>query len=196
MLLVQELAACKGGAGDGVGEGLGLGLRGGGRGQGGLGLGGRASGGEQLDLLADGPAEIAKGLIDVARVVVGFGRVLVADKGETLSANCPRAGSSVFHSRHSQHLLVDLLQGIDALLQVDVIRGQLGLSQESTSAQANIGHKSLMMLTLSSAWPSCSLVYWKVRDANGVICVPKALVGWFLSAAELCAPRPSPAADQ
>lgn len=29
--------------------------------------------------------------------------------------------------------------------------------------------------TLSSAWPSCSLVYWKVRDAKGVIWAPKEL---------------------
>lgn len=29
--------------------------------------------------------------------------------------------------RHSEHLLVGLLEGIDALLEVDVIGGQLGL---------------------------------------------------------------------
>lgn len=30
-------------------------------------------------------------------------------------------------------------------------------------------------LTLSSACPNCSLVYWKVREAKGVICAPKSL---------------------
>lgn len=33
------------------------------------------------------------------------------------------------YSRHSQHLLVDCLECIDALLEVDVIRRKLGLLQ-------------------------------------------------------------------
>lgn len=33
-----------------------------------------------------------------------------------------------------------------------------------------------MSYTLSSACPSCSLVYWKVRDAKGVIWAPKFLL--------------------
>lgn len=81
VLLVQRLAASQGGAGDGVGEGLGLGLRGGGRGQGGLGLGRGGRGGEELDLLADGAAEVGEGLVDIAGVIVSFGSILVADKG-------------------------------------------------------------------------------------------------------------------
>lgn len=80
MFLVEELGAGKGGAGDSMGEGLGLGLRGWGRCQGGLGLGGGCGRGEQLDLFADGPAEVIEGLLDVGWVVVGFGGVLVADR--------------------------------------------------------------------------------------------------------------------
>lgn len=41
-------------------------------------------------------------------------------------------------------------------------------------------------LTLSSAWPSCSLVYWKVRDAKGVTVDPKELARW-LDIGEYCA---------
>ena len=59
-------------------EGLGLRLRGGGCGEGGLGFGGGGRGGEQLDLLADGAAEVVEGLADVGRVVVGLVGVLGA----------------------------------------------------------------------------------------------------------------------
>ncbi len=38
-----------------------------------------------------------------------------------------------------------------------------------------------MSQTLSSAWPNCSLVYWKVREAKGVICPPKELVNGHVS---------------
>ena len=31
------------------------------------------------------------------------------------------------HSRHGEDLLVNLLEGIDALLEIDVVRGKLGL---------------------------------------------------------------------
>lgn len=34
----------------------------------------------------------------------------------------------------------------------------------------------MIQRTLSSAWPSCSFVYWKVRDAKGVIWDPKLLL--------------------
>jgi len=32
--------------------------------------------------------------------------------------------------------------------------------------------------TLSSAWPSCSLVYWKVREAKGATWPPRFLDPW------------------
>lgn len=111
-------------------EGLGLGLCGGRRCQGGLSLGGRGGGREQGDLLADSSAEVAEGLFDVGRVVVGLGRVLVTDKRRDRQRSlCDSVvGSSRWHPRYSQHLLVDLFQSIDALLKVDVVRRQLGLS--------------------------------------------------------------------
>lgn len=138
VLLVEELAASQGSAGNGVGEGLGLGLRRGRGRQGGLGLGGGRGGREELDLFADGSAEVAEGLFDVGWVVVGFGSILVTDKGAGLLAKQRGVGadgaSKSPYSRHSQHLLVNLLQGIDALFQVDVVGGELGLCCGHTSA--------------------------------------------------------------
>lgn len=89
VLLVQQLAAGERGARNGVGERLGLRLgRGRGR-QGGLSLGGRSGGREKLDFLADGAAEVAEGFIDVAGVIVGFGRVLVASSRKShMLAGC------------------------------------------------------------------------------------------------------------
>lgn len=81
VLLMQELAAGQGGAGDGVGKRLGLGLRRRRGGQGGLGLGGRRGRREEGDLLTDGATEVVESLADVGGVVVGFLRVLVTDKG-------------------------------------------------------------------------------------------------------------------
>lgn len=59
-------------------EGLGLGLVDGGSGQGGLGLGGRSSLRQKLDLLTDGAAEVIERFADVGRVIVGFVGVLRA----------------------------------------------------------------------------------------------------------------------
>ena len=85
VLLVQRLAARQAGAGEGVRKGLGLRL---GRGRGrqrGLGLGGRGGGREEVDLLADGAAEVGEGLLDVGRVVVGLVGVLGAEGAERVS---------------------------------------------------------------------------------------------------------------
>lgn len=84
MLLVQSLAASQGSTGDSVGKGLWLGLCSGRSSQGGLGLSGSGGRGEKLNLLADGAAEVGEGLIDVSRVVVGFGGVLGADIGQII----------------------------------------------------------------------------------------------------------------
>lgn len=89
MLLVQGLAASQGSAGDSVGKGLWLGLRSGRSSQGGLSLGGGGGGGQELNLLADSTAEVGEGLIDISRVVIGFGRVLVADRAGNNSAKVP-----------------------------------------------------------------------------------------------------------
>lgn len=79
VLLVEDLGAREGGAGDGVGEGLGLGLGGGRGGQGGLGFCRGGGGGEEGDFLRDGAAEVLEGLLDVRGVVVSFGGVVGAE---------------------------------------------------------------------------------------------------------------------
>lgn len=78
MLTGQNVRAVQGGTGNGVAEGLGLRLRGGRCGEGGLGFGGRSRGGQEVDFLGDGAAEIVEGLADVGGIVVGFVRVLRA----------------------------------------------------------------------------------------------------------------------
>jgi hypothetical protein len=87
-------------------EGLGLGLCLGSSGQGSLGLGGRGCARQELDLLGDILGQVGKGLADVGRVVVCLVGVLRCD---------------------SQQLLVNKLQGIDTLLKLNVVWGQLGL---------------------------------------------------------------------
>lgn len=143
MLLVQELAASQGGAGDGMGERLGLGLRGGRGSQGGLGLGRRRGRREEGDLLADGATEVVERLGDVGWVVIGFLGVLVTDKGGMSARHRGwrlQAGKlELLYSRHSQHLLVDLLQGIDTLLEVDVIGWELGLYHIGDRQHVNQG---------------------------------------------------------
>lgn len=67
-------------------------------------------------------------LLNIVRVVVGLGRVLGANHELSLATN-PANGNSRhrLHSRNLQHLLVDLLQGIDSLFKLDIVRGKLGL---------------------------------------------------------------------
>lgn len=72
VVLVQDLATGQTSTGNGMAEGLGLRLSGRGGYQGCLGFGGRCGTGEQLDLLADGAAEVLEGLLDVGRVIVGL----------------------------------------------------------------------------------------------------------------------------
>lgn len=54
------------------------------------------------------------------------------------------------YSRHSQHLLVDLLQGIDTLLEVDVVGWELGLPRGRSSACESRSVSLSTPLTLSS----------------------------------------------
>lgn len=71
---------------------------------------------------------------------------------------------------------MDRLECVDTLLQVDVVRGQLGLAIPRVLAVILTSKSDRGSIrTLSSAWPNCSLVYWKVREANGVICPPREL---------------------
>lgn len=56
----------------------------------------------------------------------------------------------LIYSRHSQHLLVDLLQGIDTLLEVDVVGWELGLPRVRSSACESRSVSLSTPLTLSS----------------------------------------------
>lgn len=64
--------------------------------------------GEEVDLLGDCSSKIVEGFAKVGRVVVGFIRVLGGDL---------------------KHLLVDLLERIDSLLEFDIVWWELGLLQ-------------------------------------------------------------------
>jgi hypothetical protein len=142
MLLVQDLRTGKRGAGEGVAECLRLRFGGGRCGQGSLCLSGRRGGREQLDLLADSAAQVAKGLLNVGRVVVGFVVVLRCD---------------------GEQLLVHLLERIDSLFEVDIVWRELGL-QEITLAHIQFlyawADKPKMMsvpyLQLGRAAPWCT----------------------------------------
>lgn len=73
---------------------------------------------------------------------------------------------------------MSLLESIDALLEVDVVGGELGLRGRDGRLAAVLSQQpscQAAQQTLSSAWPSCSLVYWKVREAKGVMEAPKVL---------------------
>lgn len=73
---------------------------------------------------------------------------------------------------------MSLLEGIDTLLEVDVVGGKLSLQATCQFNGCAIGDRvSTAQPTLSSVCPNCSLVYWKVRDANGVIEAEKLLFG-------------------
>jgi hypothetical protein len=69
---------------------------------------------------------------------------------------------------------VSLLKSIDTLLKVDVVGRELGLQATCQNDGCAIECEKLQP-TLSSVWPNCSLVYWKVRDAKGVTEAPKLL---------------------
>jgi hypothetical protein len=62
---------------------------------------------------------------------------------------------------------MNFLQGINSLLQLDVIRGKLCL-EVALDQHLSQGNIRAAKGTLSSACPSCSLTYCWVRAANGV----------------------------
>lgn len=68
--------------------------------------------------------------------------------------------------RDLEKLLVDLLQGIDSLFELDVVRWELSLDGEYLSLCLDCRRKDCDC-TLSSAVPICSLKYCCVRAANG-----------------------------
>jgi len=134
MLLMQRLAAGKTGPGDRMGKRLRLGL---GRRwcrESGLCLGWGGGGREEVDLLTDGAPEVLECLLNIRRVIVRLVRVL----GTVELAASARAILKLAHEkgqeqnlRDSQHLLVNCLQGINPLLQVNVVGRKLGLSSFS-----------------------------------------------------------------
>lgn len=131
VVLVKQLAARQTGASDGMAEGLGLGLGSRGGDESGLCLGGGGGRGKKVDLFADGAAKVLESLLDVRRIIVGLVGILravsvVSDKREQ-GKPCQGKDVEVTNSRHSKHLLVSLLEGVDTLLEVNVVGGELGL---------------------------------------------------------------------
>jgi hypothetical protein len=107
-------------------ECLGLGLCGGRCDKGSLGFGGWRGVGEEVDLLWDGAAKVGDRLADVGWVVVGFVGVLRAAPGilDTGHVDLDIKGAI----RDLEHGRVHLLQRIHALLELDVVWRELGLS--------------------------------------------------------------------
>lgn len=74
---------------------------------------------------------------------------------------------------------MNLLERIDALLEIDVVRRELGLNYDNdVSFVLAIPPFEMVseVSTLSSTCPSCSLVYCKVREAKGWNCDPMDLM--------------------
>lgn len=67
--------------------------------------------------------------------------------------------------RDGEHLGVHLLQGIDTLLELDIVGGKLGLRGKGQLYEG--GWMRRWDWTLSSAWPSCSRRNWPLRAAKG-----------------------------
>jgi hypothetical protein len=110
-------------------ERLGLGLCRGGCDKGSLGFGWGGGIGEEVDLLRDGAAEVSHRLADVGWVVVGFVGILRA--GRPRRALVGSTGTRGVGERHVvrdlEHARVHLLQGIDTLLELNVVGRELGL---------------------------------------------------------------------
>jgi len=103
---VEGVGGGQGSATESMGEGLGGGFLGGRGREGVLGFRGGGCGGEEGDFVGDGVGEVEEGFAEVRGVVVSFVRVLGSDGKE---------------------LGVDLLQGVDTLLKLDIVGGKLGL---------------------------------------------------------------------
>ena len=71
------------------------------------------------------------------------------------------------HSRHGEDLLVNLLEGIDALLEVDIIRGQLSLrpcNQYRGIPVIRHFHEREPCRQLGPAAPWCTEKYGRQRE--------------------------------
>jgi hypothetical protein len=123
LLRGEHVRGVDGGAGNGMAERLGLRLRRGGSSEGGLGFGGGGGRREKVDLLRNGAAEIVEGLADVGWIVVGFVGVL-----RTRRSDWGARGALREAVRDLEHGRVHLFQRIDALLKLNVVRRELGLS--------------------------------------------------------------------
>lgn len=96
--------------------------------EGGLSLSRRGGRRKEGDLFADGAAKILEGLLDIRGVVVGLVGVLRAIKPcQNTNSRACSAGRYRVDLRHSKHLLVGLLEGIDTLLEIDIVGRELGL---------------------------------------------------------------------
>lgn len=87
------------------------------------GFGGRVGGGEEVDLLRYGAAKVIEGFAKVGWVVIGFVGVLGASLRSMDSLSNPY--KSVL--RDLKHLLVYLLEGVDALLKFNIVGWKLSL---------------------------------------------------------------------
>lgn len=123
-------------------ERLGLRLRRGRCGEGSLGFGGRGGVGEEVDFLRYGAAEIGDGLADVGWVVVGFVGVLRAGEG-MLDSKLLLGGGLSGVVRDLEHGCVHLLQGIDSLLELDVVWRELGLPCGVLTLRSSIAMRQL-----------------------------------------------------
>ena len=108
-------------------ESLGLGLCRRGSCEGSLRFGWRRRGGEEVDLLRDSLAEVVEGLADVGGVVVRFVRVLGTRQQSMSDALKLRIHGRTGNVRDLKHGVVNLLQGIDSLLKLNVVWWELGL---------------------------------------------------------------------
>lgn len=115
----------KGSAAESVGEGLGSGLLGGGSGEGVLSFRGGCGVGEERDFIGDGVSEVEEGFAEVGRIVVSFVRVL-GTEGD-VSTREGELGIGKGSLRDGEELRVDLLQGVNTLLKLDIVGRKLGL---------------------------------------------------------------------
>jgi hypothetical protein len=86
-------------------------------------FGGGVCGGEEVYFLGYGAPEVIEGFAKVGWVVVGFVGVL----GAGLQSMNICSGSNICILRDLKHLLVYLLESIDTLLKLDIVRRELSL---------------------------------------------------------------------
>ncbi len=77
-----------------------------------------------MNLLRNSATKILEGFSKVCGIIISFVRILrAAGDKSAIRTDIYKHGSI----RHCKYLLMNLLQGIDSLLQLNVVWGQLGL---------------------------------------------------------------------